>query len=170
MIHFFRIIDVQADHMRGLIVDLLDAGRIDTGTLSVSPEPEEVAALFEQARTTFLSGSAGKHRVLIDLPPELPRVMADRRRIVQVLNNLFSNAAKYSPGPAKIQVAAQCVGVHVTISVSDEGRGVPPDQLPHLFSKYAAANRKAGAAGFGLGPCHLQGTGGSTRGPYLGHK
>ena len=151
MIQFFRIIDEQADHMRGLIGDLLDAGRIDTGTLSVSPEPAEVAALVDQARTTFLSGSAGRHRVLIDLPPELPRVMADRRRIVQVLNNLFANAARYSPGPATIRVAAQRVGVHVTISVSDQGRGVPPEQLPHLFSKYAAADRKPGAAGFGLG-------------------
>ena len=154
MLQFFRIIDEQADHMRGLIGDLLDAGRIDTGTLSVSPEPAEVAGLVDQARTTFLSGSAGRHRVLIDLPPELPRVMADRRRIVQVLNNLFSNAAKYSSGSATIRVAAQRDGVHVAISVSDEGRGVPPEQLPRLFSKYAgtgAGDRKPGSGGFGLG-------------------
>ena len=104
MREFFRIIDDQADHMRGLIADLLDAGRIDTGTLSVAPEPTDVADL-EQARNTFLSGG-GRHTVLIDLPPGLPRVLADRRRIVQVLHNLFSNASRHSPKSLPIRVAA----------------------------------------------------------------
>ena len=68
---FFRIIDVQADHMQGLIGNLLDAGRIEAGTLSVTPEPSEVAALVDRARNTFLSGGA-RHAVQIDLPAELP--------------------------------------------------------------------------------------------------
>ena len=80
---FFRIIDAQADHMDGLIGDLLDAGRIDSGTLTVDPEPAEVAALVDRARTTFVSGG-GRQAVRIDLPADLPRVMADERRIVQV--------------------------------------------------------------------------------------
>ena len=83
---FFRIIDDQADRMIGLIADLLDAGRIEAGTLSVAPEPSEVAALVEQARGTFISGG-GRHAVGSDLPPDLPPVLADRQRIVQVLNN-----------------------------------------------------------------------------------
>ena len=73
---FFRIIDEQADHMRGLINDLLDAGRIETGTLSITPEPTAVPGLVDQARNTFLSGG-GRHPLQIDLPPDLPRVMAD---------------------------------------------------------------------------------------------
>ena len=153
MLQFFRIIDEQADHMRGLIGDLLDAGRIETGTLSVSPEPSEVDALVDQARNTFLSGG-GMHRVIIDLPPDLPRVMADQRRIVQVLNNLFSNAARHSPRSSPIRVAALRDGVQVAISVSDEGRGVPPERLPHLFSKYAGTGddaRESGPGRFGLG-------------------
>ena len=84
MRQFFRIVDEQADLMRGLISDLLDAGRIETGTLSVTPEPVAVAGLVDRAaRNTFLSGG-GRHAVRIDLP----RVLADRQRIVQVLNNL----------------------------------------------------------------------------------
>ena len=63
---FVRIIDEQADHMRGLIDDLLDAGRIETGTLSVSSEPVEVVGLVEQARNTFLGGG-GRHAVRLDL-------------------------------------------------------------------------------------------------------
>ena len=124
---FFRIIRAQADHMRGIISDLLDVGRIETGTLSVSPEPSEVGALVDQARITFLSGG-GRHRTLIDLPLELPRVMADRQRIVQVLNNLLSNAAAHSPGSAPIRVAAVRDGGQVAISVEDQGRGVPPER------------------------------------------
>ena len=157
MREFFRIIDEQADHMRALIGDLLDVGRIDSGTLSVSPEPAEVAGLVDQARNTFLSGGA-RHSVLIDLPPDLPRAMADRRRIVQVLNNLFSNASRHAPESSPIRVTAVREGVHVAISVADEGRGVAPERLAHLFRKHtglAGGDREGalGAAGLGLAIC-----------------
>ncbi len=149
MREFHRIIAEQAGHMRGLIRDLLDAGRIDAGTLSVTPEPSEVAALVERARSTFLSGG-GRHAVLVDLPAGLSPVMADRRRIVQVLNNLLSNAARHAPEPTPIRVAAVREDAHVAISVSDEGSGVAPERLPHLFSKHAGA-RQGATAGHGLG-------------------
>ena len=148
---FHRIIDEQADRMDDLIGDLLDAGRIDAGTLSVEPEPLEVVLLVEQARTTFLSGG-GRQAIRIDLPADLPPVMADERRVVQVLNNLFSNAARHSPEPSPIHVGAVQDGIEVAISVTDEGRGIPPERLPHLFRKYAdAAGREPERAGFGLG-------------------
>ena len=149
MLQFFRIINEQAEHMRGLISDLLDAGRIEAGTLSVAPAPAMVTELVDQARKTFLSGG-GRHAVLIDLPPDLPPVMADRRRLVQVLNNLFSNASRHSPQSCPIRVDGAREGVHVAISVSDEGRGVPAERLPHLFRKHAGGDR-AGGAGSGLG-------------------
>ena len=149
MREFHRIIAEQAAHMRGLIRDLLDAGRIDSGTLSVATEPSEVAALIERARSTFLSGG-GRHAVLVDLPAELPPVMADRRRIVQVLNNLLSNAARHAPEPAPIRVAAVREDAHVAVSVSDEGSGVAPERLPHLFSKHSGGGQST-TAGHGLG-------------------
>ena len=127
MREFFRIVDEQADAMRALIGDLLDVGRIDSGTLSVYPEPTDVADLVDRARNTFLSGG-GRHSVLIDLPPDLPRALADRRRIVQVLNNLVSNASRHAPESSPIRVTAMREGVHVTISVADEGRGVAPER------------------------------------------
>ena len=157
MLQFFRIINEQADQMRGLISDLLDAGRIEAGTLSVAPEPAEVAHLVDQARNTFLSGG-GRTTVQIDLPADLPRVMADTPRIVQVLNNLFSNASRHSPESSPIRVAAVREGLHVAISVADEGRGVPADRLPHLFRKHAGAGgeepeRGIGGSGLGLAIC-----------------
>ena len=150
MHEFHRIIHDQAAHMRSLIGDLLDAGRIEAGMLSVAPERSEVAALVDRARNTFLSGGA-RHTVHIDLPPDLPPVMADHRRIVQVLNNMLANAARHSPESAPIRVSAERDGVHVAVSVSDEGRGVAPELLPHLFRKYGGAGGARAIAGTGLG-------------------
>ena len=152
-LQFFRIVESQADHMQGLIGNLLDAGRIEAGTLSVDPRPAEVAALVDRARNTFLSGGA-RHTVHIDLPAALPRVMADRERIVQVLNNLLSNAARHSPESSPIRVEAAREGVRVAVSVSDQGRGVPPEMLGQLFRKHVAlagGEAGAGSAAIGLG-------------------
>ena len=150
---FHRIIDEQADQMSSLLTDLLDAGRIDTGTLSVAPEPLEVGALLERARTTFAGGGA-RHNVLVDLPSDLPRAMADPQRIVQVLNNLLANAARHSAETAPIRITAKRDGVHIAVSVADEGQGVPAEQLPRLFQKYPIDGRIGlRASGLGLAIC-----------------
>ena len=150
MREFHRIIDEQTDHMYRLISDLLDAGRVDTGTLTVSPEPSEVTRLVEAARNTFLNGG-GRHTVLIDLPTALPWVIADRRRIEQVLNNLFANAARSAPESTPIRVTAVRDDMHVAVSVTDEGRGLAPEHLRHLFRKHAGVVGGEGAVGGGLG-------------------
>ena len=157
MLQFFRIIDEQADHMRGLIGDLLDVTRIEAGTLSVAPEPTDLAALVDEARKAFLRGGA-RNSVEVDLAPDLPRIGADRQRLAQVLNNLFSNASKYSPDQSAIRVSASVEDVYVAISVSDKGRGVPAERLPHLFRKYSRIDsddldRRIGGEGLGLAIC-----------------
>ena len=91
---FFQIVDEQADRMRSLISDLLDLTRIETGMLSVTAQPTDVAALVDDARSSFLRGGA-RNSIEVDLPPDLPRIAADHERIVQVLNNLFTNASRY---------------------------------------------------------------------------
>ena len=144
-LQFFRIVDSQADHMQRLIGNLLDAGSIEAGTLTVAPEPSDIAMLVDQARNTFLIGG-GRHIVVIDLPPDLPRAMADRQRIVQVLNNLLSNAARHAPESSPIRIEAARDGVHVAVSVCDEGRGIAPERLPRLFRKHA---RRASGDGEG---------------------
>ncbi len=172
MREFHRIIAEQSNHMRGLISDLLDAGRIDSGALSVAPEPSELAELVERARGTFVGGG-GRHGIVVDLPVGLPRAMADRRRIVQVLNNLFANAARHAPESSSIRVAAVREDGHVAVSVSDEGRGVAPELLPRLFDKHAGEGSKAGY-GLGLAICKglVEAHGGRIRaespGPGLG--
>ena len=90
----------------------------------------------------------------LDLPPDLPRVMADRRRIVQVLGNLLSNAAQHSPAGYIIRVQAASTGVQVEISVSDDGAGIAAERLPHLFRRFSRPGAEGpvrGTVGSGLG-------------------
>ena len=158
MRQFHRIIRDQTVRMRGLISDLLDVARIETGTLPVDPQPVEVTALVDEARNLFLSGGQGRDNLHIDLPADLPRVTADRRRIVQVLDNLLSNAARYSPADSAIRLAAVRDGVHVAVSVADNGRGVPEERLPQLLRKFSRLageelERDPGGSGLGLAIC-----------------
>lgn len=157
---YLRIVEEQADRMSGLIGDLLDAGLIGAGMLSVEPAPVELASLVERARTAF-AASGGRHAVTVDLPEDLPQVTADSRRIAQVLENLFANAARHSPETAPIRVEAQRNGEEVEITVSDQGEGIPPQRLANLFRRHAgvgageAAGERAegGSSGLGLVIC-----------------
>ena len=154
MRQFHRIIDSQIDRMHVLISDLLDVARIETGTLAVSPEPTDVAILAGEARNGFHSGGS-RHHVEIDLAQDLPWVMADRLRMVQVLSNLLTNAGRHSPGSSTIRVSAEREGVHVAVSVSDRGRGIPAESLPHLFRKFSRieSQEQGGDTGLGLAIC-----------------
>ena len=153
MTQFHRIIRDQSENMRYLISDLLDVARIETGTLPVFPEPVDAAVLVDEARSRFQSGG-GRNNLVIDIAPDLPLVMADRRRIVQVLNNLLSNAARHSHESSNIGVATLRDGVHVAVSVADRGVGMPADRMPHLFRKFSQLDgeeRRRELAGSGLG-------------------
>ena len=173
---FFRIIETQADQMSDLITDLLDMARIESGTLSVSPEPSDAAALVDRARNSFLSGG-GRDNIRIDVEPDLSPVMADRRRIAQVIGNLLSNAARHSPESSAIRLAAAQDGVQVAFTVGDDGTGLSDDLLPLLFRKFSRIdgydrekreNREGGIAGSGTGPRHLQGDRGGPRRAHMG--
>ena len=148
----FQIIDEQADRLRDLVNDLLDMTRIEAGTLSVSPEPVDLGAILEEARATFVR-SGGRQPVELELPDDLPTVNADRHRVVQVLTNLLSNAAKSSPATAPIAMAAEHDPIQVTVHVRDLGRGIPGEKLPLLFKKFAQIHEDTGRwlAGTGLG-------------------
>ena len=137
--------------MRELISDLLDVTHIETGTLSVSPEPMNVAVLVDEARNAFLC-VGGRNNLHIDIPTDLPWVIVDRLRIVQVLNNLLTNADRHSPEPSVIRVSAAREGVHVEASVADGGMGVSADLLPHLFRKFTRVDGDD-RSGLGLAIC-----------------
>ena len=140
--------------MRDLIGDLLDVARIETGALPVDPEPVEVAALVDRARNAFTS-AGGRNDLAIDVAPGLPLVMADRRRIVQVIGNLLSNAARHSSESSVIEVSAVRTGGDIEVSVADQGRGIPAEDLPLLFRKFSRREGRdtVGDTGLGLAIC-----------------
>ena len=157
VIQFVRIIESQSDRMRDLIGELLDMARIRTGSLSVAPEPAEVSALVDEARNTFLTGGRGRE-IALDLEPDLPWVMADKRRIVQALGNLLSNAVRYSPQTSAIRLSCVLEGDCVALSVTDQGRGVEPERLPLLFRRFSPADgggldQEEMGSGLGLAIC-----------------
>ena len=176
---FFRIIEWQADRMRGLIWDLLDVARIEAGTLFLTPEPTDLASLVGQARASFLTGGAG-NPVEVDLPPDLPQVAADRQRALHVLDRLLSNAAGYSTEGSVITVSARREDQHVAVCVADRGQGIPSQPLPLLFGSLSPGSRDGGSdtggGSLGLAVCRgiVEAHGGRIRverdGPGLGYR
>ena len=107
----------------------------------------------DEATGRFLDGS-GREGLYTQLAPDLPPVMADRRRIVQVLGNLLANATASSPEGSPIRVSVMREGVHVAVSIADEGRGIPAEELPRLFRRFSRPEgpaRGSGISGSGLG-------------------
>ena len=150
---FFRIIDEQADHMDRLVADLLDVARIESGELAVSPKPVEVGLLVDRARRVF--NRSASHTLEIDLDPNLPRVLVDERRVLQVLGNLLANAERHAPASTPIRIRAVRDGVYVSFSVSNEGDGIPVEALASLFQKFSRgrSEEQGGDTGLGLAIC-----------------
>ena len=134
---YFRIVDQQVDRMSALISSLLDMGRLETGTLSLNTAPVDMVEVLEEARRTSLARGT-RNIITVDIPQRLPPIIADRRRIIQVLVNLFSNASQHSPDWSEITVSASMDESYVVVSVADEGAGIVPEHLPHIFRKYSA--------------------------------
>ncbi len=145
----FDIIDAQANRLTELVANLLDATRIEGGRLSIEPGPADLAKIVQEARVIF-EHSQYPHSLDVMLPPRLPALRADGRRIVQVLSNLFTNAAKYSAPTAPIIVTAESGKGEVTVHVRDAGVGIPGDKMPLLFQKFVQVQER-GAKGTGLG-------------------
>jgi DNA-binding response OmpR family regulator len=148
-LELFQIINEQADRLRELVDNLLDVTRIEAGSLSVNPEPVELGPILDEARQTLCRAGYGQE-VRFELADGLPALNADRRRLVQVLVNLLTNAAKSSPEQAPITVSAEARETDVIVRVKDLGRGIAKDQLSRLFEKFARLHGERDA-GTGLG-------------------
>ena len=142
------------DRMLGLINDLLDVSAIETGSLKLEMLPLDLGALLrESVETNGMIADAKKISLVAELPPALPEVIADRNRISQVLDNLFSNAIKFSMPGTAIVVSAAARGEEVVIAVKDQGPGIPADDIPKLFQPFGRASVKptGGEKSTGLG-------------------
>jgi len=138
-----------ASRMEQLLGDLLDMASIDAGRLSFEPDVVNVGTLIEDACQAHESSAQARGlRLTVESPDEAVAVCADRKRIQQVLANLVGNAIKFSSREGAIVLAANVIGTEVVISVSDQGPGIPPDELHTVFEPYKTGD---GQRGTGLG-------------------
>lgn len=145
-----RAIHRSAERMGVLIRDLLDVARIDAGRFFVNPEEVDVAEMLEEV--SVIMGRLARERhvsVRVEVEEGLAKVRADRDRIVQVLENLVSNAVRFSPEWGTVRLAANARPGEVVLSVTDEGPGIPEEDRGRLFERFWKASRKEGA-GMGL--------------------
>lgn len=149
------VIGRQADHMSRLIDDLLDVSRIVQGKVAVKPEKLQLTTLIERSVEASAPRLAARDQVLdVVLPKECIELDGDSVRLSQVLSNLINNACKFSPTNSRIRLEAEYAEGELTIRVKDEGAGIAPEFLPHMFDLFAQADqsldRSQGGLGIGL--------------------
>jgi signal transduction histidine kinase len=143
-------------HLVRLLNDLLDLARSDAGRLTIKPVPTETGPLVEDAVRTMRGQTEAAGQTLSqEIEEDLPPVEVDPDRIRQVLVNLLTNAHEYCPPGASIRVTAARVGEgEVEITVSDDGPGIPPEQIDHIFDRFtrgdAGMTQRVGGTGLGL--------------------
>jgi signal transduction histidine kinase/DNA-binding response OmpR family regulator len=149
------IIERQVRHLVALVDDLLDISRITRGKVRLHPEPIELHEVVSKAielASPLLEQH--QHDLETDVPPTGLVVLADAARLAQVLSNLLTNAAKYTPAGGRIRVQAAADGPEVVLSVADSGIGIDPAMLPHIFDLFTqdrqAIDRAQGGMGLGL--------------------
>jgi PAS domain S-box-containing protein len=147
------VIEEEADRLNSLIDNLLDASRIQAGVFKLELGDVNLERLARRAVDGFRLQTAA-HDFELDFPPDLPTVMADEARIRQVLDNLVSNAIKYSPDGGTIRIGAWHDAQGVTVYIADQGIGIPLDDQGRLFESFyrvdSGLRRRTKGTGLGL--------------------
>jgi len=152
-IKFLSIIRSSSEFMVRLVNDLLDVARINAGKLQLNTEPTDLVALVRR-NVSLNKTLAAKRDVHLRLHEEpLPTMAVDPVKVEQVLNNLMTNAVKYSPPGGIVDVTLERDGDHVTLAVHDRGPGIPDDELDKVFQPFETTSIESltGEKGTGLG-------------------
>ena len=149
------VIERQVNHLTRLVDDLLDVSRIARGRIELKEQVVEIGEVVAKAiETTSPLLEQQTHVLTVDVPESGLSVYADPTRLSQVISNLLTNAAKYTPAGGRIDVGARREGDEVVVSVRDSGIGIPPAMLPHVFDLFVQArqaiDRSQGGLGLGL--------------------
>src|SRR6266545_861005 len=143
-----------ARQLEGMVAELLDAVRAETGKLAVTVQPVELAPLVEDTVGGFAGRAADKAiHLSVEVQPGLAPVRADSGRVGQVLGNLLDNALKFTPGGGEVRVAAVADGEpgFARVAVADNGPGVPADAAERIFERLWQVEDDAGPSRKGLG-------------------
>jgi PAS domain S-box-containing protein len=142
----------QIDQMTRLLDDLLDVSRITSGRIRLERRRLDLRAVVEQAvEATMPLIGARRHELAIHLPDTPAMMDGDRHRLVQVVSNLLTNAAKYTPPEGHIEVEVRRADTHFELHVSDDGAGIAPEFLPHVFELFSQGSRTLDRTEGGLG-------------------
>jgi two-component system sensor histidine kinase KdpD len=143
-------IDQETDRLTDMVSNLLDLSRIEGGALKPDKDWQDVNELVRDVLNRTARQTAA-HQVRVDIGDDLPVVYLDYVEIAQVLINLIGNAAKYSPPGSEISVTAQRNGEFIRWSVEDNGPGIPPSRMPHIFETFYRAHDTGIVSGSGIG-------------------
>ncbi len=149
---FAQAIEEEGRRLDGIVGNLLDLSRMEGGSLTPHKEWHDLAALVDDVLGRLRTVTA-RHRVVADVPDDLPPVPLDYVEIDQALSNLIENATKYAPAGTEIRVTARAGDSDIRVEVCDEGPGVAEDSLPRLFEPFYRAvtgARKPTGTGLGL--------------------
>ncbi len=148
---FVETIEHEAERLNAIIGNLLDLSRMESGILRPEKGWYDLGALVDDVLGRLRAVTA-RHRMLVDIPEDLPPVELDYIEIDQVLSNLIENAVKYVPAGKEIEISARRVGSEIEVAVADRGPGIPPESLPRLFDAfYRAPDGHRSVKGSGLG-------------------
>jgi signal transduction histidine kinase len=146
-------IERQVDRMNGLVNDLLSVSRAEKGLLRMEQVPYDLAVVLRDVVQRYVDATAeeGRHQFAVESPPSVP-AHGDQSRIEQLLMNLVGNAVKYSPNGGQVRVGLAARERSAEIAISDDGIGIPPDDLPKLGHAFTRGGGRAGTfAGMGVG-------------------
>ena len=139
-----------AERMNSIIQDLLDSMHLEAGQFVLEKQPVDLRSCISDLLERSVN-MTGDRRVNLDIPEDLPPVLADPGRLERILTNLLTNALKYSPPETEVAVRAVNAGEEVTVSVTDLGSGIGPEDLPHIFDRFYRSERTRKLEGVGLG-------------------
>jgi PAS domain S-box-containing protein len=146
------MMDRQVEHLARLIDDLMDVSRIATGKVELRREPVDLAAVVRRAVETSRPLMSHKgHELTVRLPPDPIRLDADPTRLEQVIDNLLTNAAKYSDPGGRIDLSVRREGDAAVLTFRDTGIGIAAEKLPHIFGLFVQAERRMDRSQGGLG-------------------
>jgi signal transduction histidine kinase len=142
----------QCDHLTSLVDDLLDVSRVTRGVIELQMKPVAIRRVINDAvEQSSPALQARRHHLAIENATDAPVVLADEKRLVQVLTNLLNNAAKYTPPEGHIAVETVVEGDTACINVRDDGIGIPPEMTERIFDLFAQAERTRDRSSGGLG-------------------
>jgi signal transduction histidine kinase len=149
-VDFLTIIDDEADKLTGLIDQLLDLSRLQSGALSIQPDIYAFDDVLDAA-IVHLEVVTENHDLVLAIEDDLPRINVDTERVAQVLVNLVDNAAKYCPVHTTITVSARAIPDAVQVDVADQGPGIREDVRERVFEAFQQGGKSKSGQGFGLG-------------------